>query len=247
MAKNGYKVLDSDLHVLEPADLYTTYMDPRWGDRIPRGKRPYPYGGVRYTTAQGERIRRTQATSTPDIDSQVAHRFTVGSDQDFNSASQLQAMEMEGIGCGRHVSAPSPSTQTTPTNRSTPTTSTRAWNDWITDFCKEDPARMKAAGLITLHDATLAAQELRRIANDLGHVASCFTPRTGPLGRQLPEPYFDIVWEEAQDLNLPVNFPPQLLPQPGPLVQPFSQHSTGSPGWWRPSTSPWKTCWLPFT
>ena len=40
MAKNGYKVLDSDLHVLEPADLYTTYMDPKWGDRIPRGKAP---------------------------------------------------------------------------------------------------------------------------------------------------------------------------------------------------------------
>ena len=221
MAKNGYKVLDSDLHVLEPADLYTTYMDPKWGDRIPRGKRPHPYGGVRYTTAQGERIRRTQATSTPDIDSQVAHRFTVGSDHDFNSASQLQAMEMEGIDVAvmfrtlpLHTDDAHEPEYANDLNK--------AWNDWITDFCKEDPARMKAAGLITLHDATLAAQEMRRIANDLGHVASCFTPEP-VLGRQLPESYFDIVWEEAQDLNLPVTFHPQLLSQPGPLVQPLRE------------------------
>ena len=37
MGKNGYKVMDSDLHVLEPADLYTTYMDPKWGDRDSQG------------------------------------------------------------------------------------------------------------------------------------------------------------------------------------------------------------------
>ena len=37
MAKHGYKILDSDMHVFEPHDLYLRYMNPKWGDRIPRG------------------------------------------------------------------------------------------------------------------------------------------------------------------------------------------------------------------
>src|SRR5205814_6378483 len=38
MAKLGYKILDSDMHVFEPHDLYLKYMNPKWGDRIPRGQ-----------------------------------------------------------------------------------------------------------------------------------------------------------------------------------------------------------------
>jgi len=38
MARNGFKILDSDMHVFEPHDLYLKYMNPEWGDRIPRGE-----------------------------------------------------------------------------------------------------------------------------------------------------------------------------------------------------------------
>ena len=36
MAKNGYKVLDSDLHLMEPADLFDKYMDPLLRERGPK-------------------------------------------------------------------------------------------------------------------------------------------------------------------------------------------------------------------
>ena len=29
MAKNGFRAFDSDMHVFEPADLYTKYMNPK--------------------------------------------------------------------------------------------------------------------------------------------------------------------------------------------------------------------------
>ena len=38
MPKNGFYAFDSDMHVFEPADLYTKYMNPKWGDRIPHGE-----------------------------------------------------------------------------------------------------------------------------------------------------------------------------------------------------------------
>ena len=36
MAKAGFKVMDSDIHVLEPHDLWVRYMEPAFRDRAPR-------------------------------------------------------------------------------------------------------------------------------------------------------------------------------------------------------------------
>ena len=44
--KNGFKALDSDMHVYDPPDLYLNYMDRKWGDRIPRGEWPKGNGRV---------------------------------------------------------------------------------------------------------------------------------------------------------------------------------------------------------
>ena len=37
MARSGFKVMDSDMHVIEPIDLWQTYMDPDFRDRAPKG------------------------------------------------------------------------------------------------------------------------------------------------------------------------------------------------------------------
>ena len=36
MSRSGFRVLDSDLHVIEPRDLYERYLDPRYKARAPR-------------------------------------------------------------------------------------------------------------------------------------------------------------------------------------------------------------------
>src|SRR5262249_12434182 len=37
MAKQGFRVMDSDLHVIEPHDLWANYLDPKFRDRIQTG------------------------------------------------------------------------------------------------------------------------------------------------------------------------------------------------------------------
>ena len=37
MAKNGFKVLDSDMHILEPADLWQRYIDKKFRHLAPIG------------------------------------------------------------------------------------------------------------------------------------------------------------------------------------------------------------------
>ena len=35
--KNGYKAMDSDMHVMEPCDLWQKYIDKKYLDRAPIG------------------------------------------------------------------------------------------------------------------------------------------------------------------------------------------------------------------
>jgi hypothetical protein len=37
MAHGKFKVLDSDIHIIEPPDLWTRYIDPAFRDRAPVG------------------------------------------------------------------------------------------------------------------------------------------------------------------------------------------------------------------
>src|SRR5436853_212944 len=37
MAKNGFKAMDSDMHVMEPCDLWQRYIDSKFADRAPIG------------------------------------------------------------------------------------------------------------------------------------------------------------------------------------------------------------------
>src|SRR6185436_59727 len=37
MAKNGFKILDSDMHIMEPPDLWEKYIDGKFKSRAPRG------------------------------------------------------------------------------------------------------------------------------------------------------------------------------------------------------------------
>ena len=34
--KDGFKILDSDMHLREPADLWDKYMEPEWRERAPK-------------------------------------------------------------------------------------------------------------------------------------------------------------------------------------------------------------------
>ena len=37
MAKNGFKIMDSDMHVIEPPDLRRRYIDPGFKEQGPQG------------------------------------------------------------------------------------------------------------------------------------------------------------------------------------------------------------------
>ena len=52
----------------------------------------------------------------------------------------------------------------------------RAWNNWMADFCKADPKRLRPSALITLRDLDLAIDETRRAITELGAIGLCLVP-----------------------------------------------------------------------
>ena len=49
MAKNGYRVFDSDMHIMEPADLWQRYIAPEFRSIAPRGVTSEPARHLRST------------------------------------------------------------------------------------------------------------------------------------------------------------------------------------------------------
>ena len=94
--KNGLRAFDSDMHVYDPAFLYEKYMNPKWGDRIPRGQRNGKHGRVEFQLGGGTKLRAISEV----IDhgqKQVADRYGFAVERDYDAVSQVQAMDKEGL------------------------------------------------------------------------------------------------------------------------------------------------------
>jgi predicted TIM-barrel fold metal-dependent hydrolase len=218
MAKGGFKVMDSDIHVDEPHDLWDRYLEPRFKDRAPRfaaidgshtngwqfeGK-VFPAFFDRPERRRFGRIRREKA---------LARHLETGRYKDpaedlpgDDPHAMLKAMDREGIDLaivfrtrGAHLIA---------LDGLEPDLSAaicRAFNNWLSEFCATDRARLKPAAILPLHDPKLAVEEARRSVRELGAVAVVLSNH--PVnGRAWYDPVYDPLWAEAERLGVPVAF-----------------------------------------
>jgi predicted TIM-barrel fold metal-dependent hydrolase len=210
MAKQGFKAFDSDMHVYDPADLYEKYMNPEWGNQIPRGRRDGKHGRVQFQVGGGAALRPI----TDVIDhgqKQVADRYGFAVARNYDAVSQLQAMDMEGLDVAV-LFRTSPLHCDDSFEAEYANDLCKAWNNWIADFCKENPQRLKASALITLHDVDLAIEEVRRVVAHLGVAGLSLCPE--PVnGRRIHDPYYDPLWAEIEKSGVALCFHPPARPK----------------------------------
>ena len=235
MGKNGYKILDSDMHVFEPHDLYLKYMNSKWGDRIPRGQPRKTHGQIKFTFADGRPIRssgtQALAATSPKQDSaesspgesEVAHRYAKPLARRYDAISQLEAMDEEGLDVAI-LFRTFPLHCDDSLEPEYANDLCKAWNDWMADFCKTDPRRLRPSALITLHNVDLAVDETRRAISELGAVGLCLVPE--PInGRHIHDRYYDPLWHEAEKLGAPICFHPAASPNQDQAVHRFKGHA----------------------
>ena len=209
MAKNGIKIIDAELHVMEPVDLWQRYIDPEFKSRAPYRMNQGNWD-IR-TVVEGEVMASMTDYNWPAMseaeDSALGERYAEEIAVNFDPASQVRAMDKEGLDLA--VLYPTSGMYITAKNGMDPRfaeAACRAYNNWLYDYIQEaDPKRMFGAAALSPHDVETAIAEARRAVKDLGFKAVFLRPNMYN-NRPWHDSHYDPLWETVQDLNVPVGF-----------------------------------------
>jgi uncharacterized protein len=211
MARNDFKVLDSDMHLMEPIDLWERYIDSRFKSEAPRGltsinvrdlRMAHPDGrlwGLPPTHGQRNSNRGHNFKKNQDI-------YRSHAERGWTAAVQLEAMDIEGIDVA--VLYPTRGLQVLSEPHMEPAFAgalARAYNNWLYDFCEKNPTRLLGAGMISPFEIDGAVTEVYRCVKDLGFRA-IFMRSTVLNGRNWYDDYYEPLWNVLEELEIPLGF-----------------------------------------
>src|SRR6266571_344393 len=160
MARNGFLILDSDLHMMEPDDLWARYLDGPHRANLPRF-----FGGQQQTLAEASDDKGHADTI---MGMEVAGLAIPAHGK--AAGATASSRELRRRSRGRHLLmhddlAPDYAAALA-----------RAYNNWAHDYCRHEPRRLKFAAQIAMHGIPAAIEEARRCVRELGAVAIIGTP-----------------------------------------------------------------------
>ncbi len=225
MAKNGFKVMDSDLHILEPVDLWQRYIEPGFKDRAPRGLTDITRGlGVEINgKAYGNVTQGTGRTRRDFACGLTQKHYTEVERGNYDGPSMLGAMDREGIDLAVLYPSRGLLVVSVPNlDRELFAAISRAYNNWLNDLCQADSKRLFGAAMVPATDVKAAVAETRRAARDLGFKAIFLTADVYD-GCGWDDPVYYPLWEECQQHKLVVGFHTTGTPalRPGQAGGPF--------------------------
>ena len=212
--------VDADGHILEPPDLWETYLEPKYRDRALRivvdedGLEELEIGGQRSVMSRRGFPSTLGAMGDPDLRSmQLDPERTYLAEAPFGSMDpdeRLKVLDAEGIDAAILYTTVGLLWEAELDDAELSQAYTRADNRWICDFCRESPRLIPPAHL-SLSDPEAAAKELERAVADgaRGAYVAPFTHDARPLGHPSNNPVF----AAAQDLDVPFAIHPTFEPQ----------------------------------
>jgi predicted TIM-barrel fold metal-dependent hydrolase len=204
-----YPIISADSHIVEPPDMYESRIQPRFRDRAPRMERRKTPGGRDYDAwvIDGMQVGTLGAVM------QAGQRFEDPSAIDFlgvwedvrRGAYDAEAMLRENEEDGVWGSVLQPSQGLfwyRMPDSALLSEICRVYNDWIADFCKANPGRLKGIAMLNIDDVEEGCQELERCAA-MGLVGA-FIPVSPLPERPYRHPIYDRFWWTAQECGIPL-------------------------------------------
>lgn len=207
--RDGFKVIDTDLHILEPLNLYTDGLEEPYRSlttielnrdsltqRYSATYRLGPHRFSQYNSFVAAQAKR-RFTSDEPVEKMLAFR------NDPTPANLVEALDMDGIDVA--VIVPTQLFVITTLDGLDPQHALalcRTYNDWVAEFVAKDRDRLRFWAWLPRQDAQLAAEEARRCVKELGADGVAVT--SGAVdGRLLSDPHFEPLWEEIAALDVP--------------------------------------------
>jgi predicted TIM-barrel fold metal-dependent hydrolase len=204
------RVIDTDTHVSEPPDLWTSRVATKWVDDVPRVE-VHPETGHHHWRVAGTWLASVGYFAyagwknyPPDMPWEL-EEVDRGA---WNPVDRLQRMDEFGIYA--QVLYPNLIGFESPLfMKLGPELSlicTQAYNDFLVEFASADPKRFIPIAMVPFWDQDAAVVEMER-CRSIGHKGILFANKYEMIG--LPaftDPYWDPIYAAAQDLEMSVNF-----------------------------------------
>ncbi len=207
--KNGFKIADTDTHLMEPDYVFEKYIDERYKSAAPK-MGVAPESGRKTFLVEGEPFTREKGKypmAAPGFLKAVRkamQRFERAAKAGFSPESRLQDMDENGV----DVQIIYPTATGQMMGREFHDTKLlaaccRAYNDWSTEFCSKAPERLRWAAVLPMQDPDEAVKEAHRAAKS-GAVS--FYVRPNPVrGRTIFHEDYMPLWGEVEKLGLPIS------------------------------------------
>jgi predicted TIM-barrel fold metal-dependent hydrolase len=197
-------MVDCDAHILEPADLWQNYLEPRYRDRA-----------IRIETVDGvekliigekvvlEGVVAGLGGAEADKTDLFGGKLSYVRDNPLDSYDpHARAQRMDDWGIDKAVVFPTIGILPFPTeDQDLASAYCRAYNNWMAEFCQSVPGRFCPVALVNWHDVESAAAELKRCIS-LGFRA-LFVPPETVNGKRPGETHFDPIWRLCEDARIP--------------------------------------------
>lgn len=209
--------IDADGHILEPPDLWETYLEPEYRDRAIRIRTND--AGLEYLEFDGK-PSKLMPPGFPGLLGGMGAKDIIPSPErsylnsapfgSMNPKERVKRLDEEGL--AKAVLYPTLGILWEPEVKDAELAAayTRAYNRWIVDFCSDSGGRLVPIAHVSLSDPKLAAAETER-ALSAGAKGIFFHPFTWT--RKAPgHPDYDRVWAIAQEHGAPVGLHPTVDP-----------------------------------
>ena len=199
-----YTLISSDSHIFEPPDLWEKRIEPKFRDRGPRvvseetTDQWYADGNVKFgsfTNAQvGVRFETPEKISPEGRYEDVP----LGG---LDPHAHVKDMDLDGVAGGVLYPSSGLGLFKLP-DGDLLSAIFRAYNDWLADFCKPYPSRLKGIAMVNVDDVEEAVGELQRVAK-MGLPGAMIA--LVPMNLRYDHPAYEPLWAAAQDLDMPLS------------------------------------------
>ncbi len=212
-------IIDSDAHVLEPADLWTSRLSAKHGDMIPHIKYRQDLhqdwwfvGDVPIQHATGSVIPIREDGSVERLGGyKMVQRFADMHPSAYDPTERAKVMDLFGIGAA--TTYPSLGLTGPDIYRMIPDADleyqlqvVRAYNDWILSWDQTEPGRFIPLSCVPYWDVPAAVREIERTA-ELGMKGIVMTGKPQNHGCPiLPDPHWNDMWSAAEAAGQSVSF-----------------------------------------
>jgi predicted TIM-barrel fold metal-dependent hydrolase len=199
-------ILSSDSHVFEPPDLWQARIDVQFRDRAPRIQRidgtdqivveaDQILSGIGLISNAGARFEAPETIS-------AQGRFEDVHRGGYDPEQHLKDMALDGV--SGEVLYPSQGLfYFKVADTALMSAIFRAYNGWLAEFCRADPARLKGIAMINLDDIADAIREMERAAR-LGLTGAMITEYPFEH-RRYDQSEYETFWAAAAALGLPLS------------------------------------------